>query len=237
MIKAIFFDMDGTLLGMDETKFTKLYFHFLSEKLKPYGYDQTKLLNAIMKGLERMYLNDGKKTNEDVFWQCFNEIYGEDKKKDMEVFRSFYLNEFANTKIATTQNPYAKEIVSFCRKNFDYTILSTNPIFPAEAQQTRMSFVGLKPSDFDFVTDYSNSSYCKPNPKFFSFLLDKFHLRPEEVILFGNDYVEDGDCASFLGIKVYLINGCLLKREKSKTDYPIVEMNQVIDVLKKEMGN
>ena len=43
---------------------------------------------------------------------------------------------------------------------------------------------------------------------------DKFSLKPEEVIVFGNNDYEDGDCASALGIKVYLVDGYLIRSEK-----------------------
>lgn len=33
MIKAIFFDLDGTLLPMDEKEFTNLYFELLANKM------------------------------------------------------------------------------------------------------------------------------------------------------------------------------------------------------------
>ena len=37
MIKMILFDLDGTLLPMDQEIFTKKYFKRLAAKLAPYG--------------------------------------------------------------------------------------------------------------------------------------------------------------------------------------------------------
>ncbi len=237
MIKAILFDLDGTLLPMDEKKFTEKYFSLLARKLYPLGYEPKKLVNAIVAGLGKMYANDGTESNEAVFWNTFNTFYDEDKRKDSETFLSFYENEFSKTRDETKPNPMAREIIDFCKSHFDKVILSTNPIFPLEAQKMRLSFVGLEYDDFDFVTDYSNSGHCKPNPCFFKDVLDKCHLLPEEVILFGNDYLEDGDCASSLGIRTYLIDGCLLHKEKAKGDYPVLSMSEVIPTLEKEILN
>ena len=50
-----------------------------------------------------------------------------------------------------------------------------------------MSYVGLTFDDFDYVTTYENSHNCKPNPQYFIDLLNKFNLKPSEVILFGNN--------------------------------------------------
>ena len=50
MIKAVFFDLDGTLLPMDQDVFIKEYFTGLAVKLAPYGYEPEKLMKTIYKG-------------------------------------------------------------------------------------------------------------------------------------------------------------------------------------------
>ncbi len=38
--QAIFFDLDGTLLPMDNDRFTQGYFHLLAQTAAPYGYEE-----------------------------------------------------------------------------------------------------------------------------------------------------------------------------------------------------
>jgi len=38
-LKAVLFDLDGTLLPMDQDVFTKGYFKLLAKKLVPHGYE------------------------------------------------------------------------------------------------------------------------------------------------------------------------------------------------------
>ena len=64
MLKAIFFDLDGTLLPMDENEFAKGYFGLLSNKMEKYGYDKNQLIKVILAGTEAMYKNDGNKNRE-----------------------------------------------------------------------------------------------------------------------------------------------------------------------------
>ena len=111
MLKAIFFDLDGTLLPMDENEFAKGYFGLLSNKMEKYGYDKNQLIKVILAGTEAMYKNDGNKTNEEVFWDYFKGIYGKEKLLDMPYFEEFYRNEFKKTKVFCKDNPYAREIV------------------------------------------------------------------------------------------------------------------------------
>ena len=70
-ISTVLFDLDGTLLPMDNDEFTKGYFKLLVKKLAPYGYEQQELVSAIWKGTAAMVKNDGTLSNYDVFWKAF----------------------------------------------------------------------------------------------------------------------------------------------------------------------
>lgn len=235
MIKAVFFDLDGTLLPMDEEEFIKVYFISLYKKVAHLNYEKEKLIKTIWDGTEAMYKNDGTYTNEQVFWNLFKKYYSEDQLKDKEIFDSFYINEFKSTKNVCKDNPLAKEIVNFCKNNLKYTILSTNPIFPYAGTLTRMSFIGLKEDDFDFITAYENSSYCKPNPKYFEFLLNKFNLKADEVILFGNNTIEDAYCATQVGIKTYLVDGNIIDKKGLLNKFELIQMEDIIPTIKKHL--
>lgn len=234
MIKAVFFDLDGTLLPMNEQEFIKVYFDLLSQKASILCYEKDSIIKAIWSGTKCMYKNDGSKSNEQVFWDCFCSIYNkENANEEIKLFEKFYLNEFKETKNSCFENPLAKEIVRFCKDHFQYVILATNPIFPQVGTQTRMSFVDLKEEDFDFVTYYENSSFCKPNPKYFTYLLNKFNLKPEEVIMFGNNEIEDGWCAQSIGIKTYMVGNHIIKDPNNQIQLPHLNMDEVISLLKK----
>lgn len=67
MIKAIFFDLDGTLLPMDLSEFLKTYLGMLGKKMEKYGYEKNKLIDTLMTGTNMMVKNDGSRTNYDLF--------------------------------------------------------------------------------------------------------------------------------------------------------------------------
>ncbi len=46
-VKAILFDLDGTLLPMDQEQFTKAYFKLLAARLASRGYDLEKLIESM----------------------------------------------------------------------------------------------------------------------------------------------------------------------------------------------
>ncbi|MBR2432393.1 MAG: HAD family hydrolase, partial [Clostridia bacterium] len=77
-IKAVLFDLDGTLLPMDQEVFVKSYFGRLAKKLAPHGYDPAKLVDGIWKGTAAMVKNDGTKNNEQAFLDTFTAIFGKE---------------------------------------------------------------------------------------------------------------------------------------------------------------
>lgn len=74
--KTILFDLDGTLLPMDQDAFTRGYFKLLAQKLAPHGYDPAALVDNIWAGTAAMVGNDGKRTNEAAFWDRFAACMG-----------------------------------------------------------------------------------------------------------------------------------------------------------------
>ena len=84
----MFFDLDGTLLPMDEKKFTECYFGLLCKKLAPLGYEAENLVKTVWGGTKLMVKNNGELSNEQVFWNCFSTVYGENAQKHKAVFDS-----------------------------------------------------------------------------------------------------------------------------------------------------
>ena len=82
MLQAILFDLDGTLLPMDNDQFTQVYFHHLAATAAQWGYTDSKLLvKAVWAGVESMVKNQGQRSNYDVFWATFGAIMGQERFK------------------------------------------------------------------------------------------------------------------------------------------------------------
>ena len=160
-ITTILFDLDGTLLPMDQEAFTTGYFKFLAKKLAPYGYEPKSLVDAIWAGTAAMVKNDGSCTNEQAFWKKFAAIYGEEKcQSDQGLFEDFYANEFNAARDICGFNPASVETVHKL-KECDYRVaLATNPIFPHMATENRIRWTGLVPEDFEIYTTYEDSTFC-----------------------------------------------------------------------------
>ena len=211
-IKAVFFDLDGTLLPMDQDTFTKLYFKNLAKRLAPLGYESEKLISAIWAGTASMVKNDGTQTNEDAFWKTFTALFPEKGRADEPIFEDFYKNEFLNAKAACGFTENAAKVVSFLKEKGTNLILASNPIFPMIAQKNRMTWAGVNPDDFSYITSYENSRFCKPNPAYYLEILEKNGLNADECLMIGNDAVED-TAAEKAGMNVFLLTDCLLNKD------------------------
>lgn len=230
-INTILFDLDGTLLPMDQEKFVNVYFKMLAAKLVPYGYEPQQLINAILAGIEAMIKNDRSQLNEDAFWKRFVEIYGDKVLTDKPVFEDFYKNEFQDARSFCGFNPKAAETVRSLKDKGYRVVLATNPLFPSIATESRIRWAGLEPSEFDLYTTYENTSYCKPNLDYYRDILKRINCRPEECLMVGNDVGEDM-VVEALGMQAFLLTDCLINTQKKDiTAYPHGSFEQLLSIL------
>lgn len=211
MLTTVLFDLDGTLLPMDQEQFVKCYLGLLARKMAPRGYDPKLLVTTIWKGTEAMYRNDGTRSNEAVFWEVFDGTFGDMGRADREIFEDFYQNEFQQAQESCGFDPRAAETVRAIRAMGLETVLATNPLFPPYATESRVRWAGLHKEDFRLITTYDNARYCKPTPAYYQDILDTLHLKPEECLMVGNDTKEDL-AARVLGIPVFLLTDCLINK-------------------------
>ncbi len=228
-IKAILFDLDGTLLPMDQEEFTNYYFKFLIAKMEPRGYDPKEMIDAIWRGTGAMVKNDGSATNEEVFWKVFPEILGEQAGRDKDEFDQFYRTEFNKAEAVCGKRAHLDDILKELKGMGFQLVLASNPIFPQHAQCSRMRWAGVDPEDFIYITSYENSHYCKPNPAYYLEIAKKLGFDPDECLMVGNDVTEDM-IAESLGMKVFLITDCMINKEgKDISGYPGQTFEELLD--------
>ncbi|MBR3602491.1 MAG: HAD family hydrolase [Lachnospiraceae bacterium] len=216
-IKAVLFDLDGTLLKMDQDEFVKTYFKYLAKHLAPRGYEPDKLLKVFWSGVNAMTVNTGEVTNKEAFWKVFTNAYGETSIEDKPYIDAFYKDDFNRVQEVCGFYKEAKEIITLVREKGKIPVLATNPLFPHTATENRMRWAGLEPADFAEYTTYENCHFCKPNPRYYEELLEKLNLKPEECIMVGNDMEEDMVPAEKLGMERFLLTNCLINKMDKDT--------------------
>ena len=231
-VKTVLFDLDGTLLPMDQDLFVKTYFKLLATKLVPYGYEPKQLIDAIWAGTAAMVKNDGSRSNEDAFWAKFTSIYGQQALEHLPVFEEFYATEFQSVQSVCGHTSQAGEVIALVKQKGLRVALATNPIFPSIATQSRIRWAGLSPEDFELYTTYENSRYCKPNLDYYRDIMEQLGVQPEECLMVGNDVSEDM-IARELGMQVFLLTDCIINKKDEDIDlYPHGGYPELLEYIK-----
>jgi HAD superfamily hydrolase (TIGR01549 family) len=217
MINTILFDLDGTLLPLDERRFIELYMGLLARHFAPLGYDPKAFVQAVWAGTEAMRNHPGDQTNEVVFWQVFAPLVPDHGGQLKAEFERFYRTVFPGVQASSTRQPLARAVIDLLKQKGYTLALATNPLFPAIATHQRILWAGLDITDFELITTYENQSAAKPTERYYQGILHSLGKTAAECLMVGNDAVEDGAAAK-LGIATYLITDCLLNQKNISLD-------------------
>lgn len=219
-IRFVLFDLDGTLLPMDQEVFVKAYLKGLAAKMMPYGFDPQKISEALWVGTGAMMKTDGSLRNDELFWKVFQGIVGPFNEEHFAAVDDFYHNEFQAVRDVCGFSPRAAEVIAAVKAKGLTPVLATNPLFPRLATESRVRWAGLQPEDFAYITVYDNSYYCKPNVKYYEEILRTIGAAPEECVMVGNDAKED-TAVEALDIPVFLLTDCLINSDgRDISKYP-----------------
>ena len=232
MITTILFDLDGTLLPMDQDIFVGTYMKGLGATVAPLGYEPKPFVKGVMMGTAAMVKNDGAQTNETVFWNALAEIVGEQIKSQTDIFDEFYRTDFQQISGVCGFSPKAAEVIQTAKNAGFRVALATKPLFPVVATESRIKWAGLVPEDFEIFTTFETSNYCKPNLNYYREVCDKIGVAPEECLMVGNDVAEDM-IVEQIGMKVFLLTDCLINKEnKDISEYPQGDFDTLISYIK-----
>lgn len=208
--EAIMFDLDGTLLPMDNDEFTKGYLAMLAHSVAPLGYSAETMIPAMWRGVAAMVKGTGEKLNSELFWEVFSTTLGKNCDADIPKFDIFYKTEFKNAVKYTSPTPLAVKAVALARARADKVVLATNPFFPLVAVEERLSWTGARPEDFDLITHYGNFHSCKPNPAYYREIAKRLGLDLSKCLMVGNNAEEDIIAAQAAGMSTFLVTDCLI---------------------------
>ena len=238
MLKAVLFDLDGTLLPMDQKLFTKDYFGRLMRRICPFGYTPETFLTAMQAGITAMVKNDGSRTGEAAFWEAFSGVCGPEVMEHLDDFERFYHEEFDEVAASCGCNPKAAETVRALSAKGVRVALATNPLFPRIATRKRIAWAGLTPDDFELYTTYEDIGTCKPNPAYYREVLERLGLEPADCLMVGNDVAEDMMAAASVGIRGFLLTDYLINTPNADINaYPhggFEELNAYLEKLLNE---
>lgn len=218
-MKAVLFDLDGTLLPIDIEQFMQLYFHEMYKHFEDI-MDMEPLVAHVMKATAVMVKDVTARSNEEVFMEAYELITGADMADHRQRWDKFYKTSYDNVKVSSKTSDEMIEAVAILKAKGYKVVVVTNPLFPREAIAQRIGWAGLDVDDFDYITSFEINRYCKPQLKIYEEVLDHLALEAEDCMMVGNDVQEDM-IAGQLGMETYLVEEHMLNRSDAvvEVDY------------------
>jgi HAD superfamily hydrolase (TIGR01549 family) len=142
--------------------------------------------------------------NSDVFFTTVESMSGATREMLIPVQNSFYTNEFKMVRDCARPDKNVPLVIEELKSKGYRLIIATNPLFPRIATDERIRWAGLSPDDFEYISYYDNSSWCKPSLGFYKEILKKRGLDASQCIMIGNDVTEDMRAVE-LGFKGFLV--------------------------------
>jgi HAD superfamily hydrolase (TIGR01549 family) len=223
LIKAILFDLDGTLLQIDMEYFLQKYLRKLALHFAHLMEPDAFVANLLASTYAMIKDDNPELTNQQVFMADFFKQIPYPREKILPLIDGFYEDVFPKLREYTAVFPEAPQVIETAKKIGCRLVIATNPLFPLKAINHRMEWAGVLDYDFDLVTSYENMHFCKPNPRYYLEICDYIGIQPEQCLMVGNDVVDDIAAAAKVGMKTALVTNMIVNKGGMKpvADYCI----------------
>jgi len=234
-IRAVLFDLDGTLLENNVSVFFDTYFRRLAEWVG-HLIPPDEFLTHLHAATGAMLKNDGARTNETVFAETFYPLIGHPRAEMEPLFMDFYTRAFPGLREYTVRRPEASRVVGRAIELGLDVVVATNPLFPDTAIRQRLEWSGAADFPYRLITTYENSRTCKPNLTYFRQIAEYLGYAPEECLMVGDE--EWDMAAGNLGCLTYLVPGVNTRKRLPDAPEPAYRgtLGEVIEVIEKHAG-
>ena len=196
-------DLDGTLLASSgralKMDFIRGSLSYLRRRGVS-GWRALKAIHAMRKAIERP---GAELTNEERAGLAFARALGIEKAEARALMRGMVFEVFPSLRKHFFEIPEAREFVEWAGARFPIT-LATNPVWPREIVELRLSWAGINPAVFGFITHASEMRACKPRVEYYKELLERLRLDPSSALMVGDSERKDLP-ASKAGVPVFLL--------------------------------
>ena len=206
MIKAILFDLDGTLLVNPMERFLPPYFQLLAEELAHLIPPQELVVELVRCTNHVIAHPDPERTNAEAFWERFTAATGLARAEVQPIIDRFYEERFPALASYTAPRPEARAVVQRAFERGYQVVIATNPVFPRRAIEHRLAWAGVPAEEFPYalITSYENMHACKPHAAYYREILEVIGRAPGEAIMVGDEGMDMA--ARAIGIRTFWVH-------------------------------
>ena len=190
-IRAVLFDLDGTLIDVDMSAFIPAYLKGLAAHFNDPGHRQQ--IAGVMRSavIDMLCRVDGSRTLEERLLDLLHSRLKIPARRYRRALDDFCNGDLAGLSHLVQGHPLAMSLLETCRANEWQVVLATNPIFPRAVIDARVSWGGFDGDLFDYVTSYETCRHCKPHLEYFQEILTLLDVPAESCLMIGNDTLHD----------------------------------------------
>ena len=196
MLKAVAFDMDDTLLSLNLSAFiavlAKDESHLLAQVARKNPLSLFAAYTGAMLEVNRTPEAADRRTNRERFDDAIERRSGVPLADPviadvLDCYEREVLPAKNDAVIAARPREGAHDALACVLGRGLRVALLTNPSFSHTCIRCRMGWGGLTDAPFELVTCMENSTRCKPDADYYRASLAQLELKPEEVLMVGND--------------------------------------------------
>ncbi len=204
-ITTLLFDIDNTLLSFDEKIFIGIYGKHIHNYFINEIPSYSEFMRIFLKSTNKMIEKEPYGKNLTKFADDFESEISLNRDEIITRFKQFYQNEFSKLHSIMRPVPIAKDLIKLAEKHFTI-VAATNPLFPAIANEVRLSWAGLSSKEVNWaeVTSADDYHYAKPHVEYYQEILKRINKTPPECMMIGDDKINDM-IAGKIGIRTYLV--------------------------------
>jgi len=214
-IRAVLFDLDGTLIDVNMKHFVPSYLRLLIKNMD--GQVEAKHATQVLhQAVAAMFANrDTSLTLEMVLLDVLQVELGMSPEVFQASLERFFVDDLESLRSMVTVHPLARQLIETSQAKGWPLVLATNPIFPRRVIDARLAWADLDDCVFHHVTDYETAHFCKPSPRYFEEILERLQMRAESCLMIGNDPLHDM-AAGQVGMQTCLLTPWRIQRSGLK---------------------
>jgi len=219
-VKAIIFDLDNTLI--DFTKMKKEATEAAIEAMIDAGLkiEKKKALRMINRLYEK-YGIEYQKVFDKLLWKIVGKVDKKILAAGVVAYRKVkegYVEPYPNV-IPT--------LIELIRRGYKLGIISDAPAFQAWSRLAGMKLMHF----FDFVIAFEETKKRKPNQLPFKLAVKKLKLKPNEIMMVGDDPRRDIAGAKKIGMVTVLAKYGQIFKARVKPDFEINDISELLKIL------